>query len=426
MTPTSKHLPPERTPASLRGNGRTAGMAPTRQLYETVNAADTGQVAELLGLTPARERHKYGCPECGSRDNLHAYTTGGRHGGGFYCWGGGCGPKGAGHFSNVDLAAYVWGVEPRDACVRLADALGILVPDRTPRWTGVHKAATHAPRRPLASTAETPATEAGSEPTQFAAELEALRADGYVPAERSAIHRVVLDCLTVEERGAAYLRGRGLDPEAAATYGFRSLAGPYAWRELGELLGDSYLPVELAGTGFWRPGEDGGALRYAPPWGGRAPALLIPYLHHGTVLGLRFRNLQDGMPSGNRYRMLGASPALPFHADALDGLGTDDELHVLEGELDCWTAVTVRSWRAVGLPGTSAPRAMLDALVSAARPVRKLVVWYDADEAGARAFDRLRDRVQATHGGTWVQKRMVCAQPRHGKDLNELHQQGAL
>ena len=46
--------------------------------------SDLVSAAELVGLEPAQERHKYACPVHGGSDSLHAYQGAGS---GFYCWG---------------------------------------------------------------------------------------------------------------------------------------------------------------------------------------------------------------------------------------------------------------------------------------------------------------------------------------------------
>jgi hypothetical protein len=91
--------------------------------WDDVNARPSGDVAGLLGLAKARERHKYACPACDSSDALHAYPSTGGRGGGFTCWS--CNRS----FSNVDAAAVRWGMEPGDACRELAGRLGIVLPE---------------------------------------------------------------------------------------------------------------------------------------------------------------------------------------------------------------------------------------------------------------------------------------------------------
>lgn len=76
-------------------------------------------VAELLGLEPGREPHKWRpCPECGSSETpaLHGYPEPGK---GFFCFS--CDQA----WTVIDMAAVVWGVEPTEACERLAATFGI-------------------------------------------------------------------------------------------------------------------------------------------------------------------------------------------------------------------------------------------------------------------------------------------------------------
>lgn len=85
--------------------------------YGEVNGALSGaDVAGEVGLSPARERHKYACPACPSSNALHAYP---RPKGGAYCFS--CGAS----FSAVDLAAAALGLSPAEACRRLAERFGI-------------------------------------------------------------------------------------------------------------------------------------------------------------------------------------------------------------------------------------------------------------------------------------------------------------
>lgn len=92
--------------------------------FQEVNAYDSLEIAGILDLDDSpSEKRKFVCPLCGGW-NLHAWATG-KSGPHFLCHSG-CGNK---HFSNVDMAAVIWGMEPADACRALADRLGIAVLD---------------------------------------------------------------------------------------------------------------------------------------------------------------------------------------------------------------------------------------------------------------------------------------------------------
>lgn len=90
------------------GRRPTAGhytvSASTRRLadlFAEARALPGEAVAAALGLAPARERHKYGCPCCGSRNNLHAYADG------LHCYG--C------RADTVDVAVSALGLRPVEA-----------------------------------------------------------------------------------------------------------------------------------------------------------------------------------------------------------------------------------------------------------------------------------------------------------------------
>ena len=376
----------------------TAMTAPAP--WQEVNEADARQVAELLGLERAREAGKYACPVHGGSDSLHAYRGNGR---GFYCWGA-CQRK----FSNVDLAAAIWSMEPADACRELAGRLGILVlePKRAiTRQNRVKRARAGtptpaAPPRPVAR--PTANTDAKPEPAEFAE----LRADGYFPQQPPSVYADVLALLPLTDRGADYLHGRGLNPDNAREYGFRSLDGFQAWEELGAGLAESFLPSELEYAGL-----------HSYPWGGRAPALLIPYRHAGQVVGVRFRNLTPDTPHGMRYRDLtGAKPPLPFNADALGGA----ELHIVEGELNAYT-LHLYGLAAIGLPGVHGWREEWAGML---RTCSRLVAWYDADNAGEQGRGKLAATIQGTLGKGWLKERGRSV--RTPQDANDLHRKGEL
>lgn len=385
--------------------------------WDDVNATPARQVAEVLGLQRGKERGKYGCPVHGGKDSLHAYPGGKKRG--FYCWGA-CDRA----FSNVDLAAAVWGMEAPDACRELAGRLGMVVLDDAPPSPGRRSAPRPAPKpSPTPAARPEPASVAPYAESVEAAFAE-LRAEGCVPQTRERVYAGLLEVLTLTDAGAAYLAGRSLDPEQARAYGFRSIDGRQAWRALRLLLEESYLPEELQGAGFWYPAKDDLPACVALPFRGKEPALLIPYWLRGQCVALRLRSLAPE-PEGSRYlNLTGAAPLVPFNAPALAKV-EGAELHVTEGELDAMTARTV-GWRAVGLPGVSTSEGMLRNLARGAKRAAKVVAWYDADAAGDRGFARLRDAMQEEHGTDWIRSRLVRRRPLAGKDLNELHQKGAL
>lgn len=359
---------------------------PWQRVREELRAPE---VAEWLGLEKARERGKWACPVCNGSDPLHAYPEPGR---GFYCWGG-CGGKA---YSVIDLAAAALNVEPAEACQQLASWAGIIAVDAPPAVQRRRRAPR--PSRPaFGPPGRSQAVESPPAPSP-----EALRA-------RGEVYQAFLHYGRLTERGAGYLAGRGLDPEAAGGYGFRSLDGPGSWREVAQQLARFYSLSDLAAAGL-----------HPLPFAGRAPALLIPYWGFGCRLdAIRFRNLGEG---GAKYLTLaGNPPSVPFQARDLATLEEGGELHVTEGELDAWTLRAV-GLRAIGLPGTGFVwRRAWNAHV---RRAGRLVLWPDPDEPGDRAAGRFAATLQAAFGRAWLEA--------HGRrvdletDVNEVHQRGML
>jgi hypothetical protein len=225
-----------------------------------------------------------------------------------------------------------------------------------------------------------------------------------------AIHAAVLEALELTAAGADYLRSRGPDPDAAFAYGFRSLDGTSAWRELESMLRESYLPAELAAAGWHRL-----------PWGGRMPALALPYWHRGDVLTLRFRALAANAAHGERYRTLAdVALVLPFQADALEDLD-GAELHIVEGEINAYT-LALYGLRAIGLAGASTWRPDWTALVARAG---RLVAWYDADAAGAKGRAKLATALAEHMGRAWLRAHGRAVTLPDG-DVNDGHRAGTL
>lgn len=245
---------------------------------------------------------------------------------------------------------------------------------------------------------------------------------GYVVQRAPNIYAAVLDVLTLGARGVDYLRARGFDPAAAARYGFRSLDSDTAWRELVALFRASYLPEELEATGW-----------HTLPWGGKAPALVIPFMHRGDVIALRFRHL-DTDERGAKYRALaGVTIAEAFNADALvlaSGSGQTaaaHELHVVEGELNAY-ALTLHGLRAIGLPGAGKWRDEWAETIATAvetHEAGRLVTWYDDDRAGETGRKKLAGALQAVRGRAWLTRHGRAVMLR-GADANELHRTGQL
>ena len=368
----------------------TTARAPY-DLYAKVNELPAERVAEMLGLTRARERHKFNCPVHGGRDSLHAYSRG------FRCYGA-CDKS----FSAVDLAAAVWGMSPADACKALADQAGVWVSDTPSRL--------YKPPRGRRDTSSAPRPlPAPSRPERVApgaAGMAELRADGMVPAAAPALYAVAFGALQLTDAGTAYLETRGFEGGPAADYGFRSLDGRKDWQALTDALAGEFLAEEIAHAGL-----------ATLPWGGRVPALVIPYWHHGALIALRFRNLTPNADGNERYRTLGGTnPAMPFNADDLTDPSAG-ELHVCEGELDAYTLYAM-GHRVIGIPGTGGWRVEWTPYL---RTLQRVVLWFDGDEGGRKATAKFADLMQASFGSTWLREHVRSAALPPETDVNAFH-----
>ena len=370
--------------------------------WKEVNAIGGPQVAGILRLKPSKkERGKYPCLKCGSSDALHAYDGSPA---GFKCFS--CGKW----WSNVDAAAVVWGLEPAEACKRLAGSLGILLPDDgsgpfrpTPTPPGPIKAAQNRNAGGAGSSSGTPSPE--------------------ILEIRARVYKTILNSLDLTDPGKTYLNSRGLDPEASDWYGFRSIDGPEGWGWLRSALMDSHSWPELVVAGFGKKGE----AQVFLPFYGKEPALLIPYLDGEEVKAVRFRNLKPNADPRNRYREpLSARPHVPFNAGVLKAIESGGDLHIAEGELDAWT-LHLADVVAIGIPGASAWRPEWSQMV---RSASRVLLWYDPDEAGEAATGKTAESLAGTWGGAaWVRERVKRVRRRtgdEGQDVNDLHRAGRL
>jgi hypothetical protein len=352
--------------------------------WTEVNAVASERVAQLLQLHPAREPRKYNCPVHGGSDSLHAYPG---ERGGFYCWGS-CDQA----YSNVDLAAAAWNVEPAVACGRLADAFGVQGDARP----GDYRAA------------------AKSDPAQVP------DVDVVAYSDRISVYRALLELTELGGLGAEYLRTRGLEPDRH--YGFRTIGGVEDWRELWYQLRRRFSRDVLHACGMDRP-----------PWRGFAPVLVLPYWYRGSVIALRYRNLTPNAAKGDRYRNTTDNPPpVPFNACVLESLSPGDVAHVCEGEFDAFTLHQQNEF-ALGIPGVSATAALLRRTARALQPAGKVIAWYDSDapdkrgqRAGEKGFERFCAALRDENGTVWLRQRVVRREVLGAKDVNELHLMGAL
>lgn len=238
--------------------------------------------------------------------------------------------------------------------------------------------------------------------------LAPLREAGLIPATPVAVHTAVVDALRLGDDGADYLTARGLDPDAAHAYGFRSLDTRADWDALEAFLADNFDPAERDTAGLGTRSD-----RYG------TAALVLPYrtADGAGYAGIRFRSLE-----GKAYRSLkGYTLTVPFNAPAL----TAPEVHIVEGELNAYT-LHLYGLAAVGLDGAGKWRPEWTPML---RQATRVVAWYDTDDAGLTARKKLADTLAVRFGYEWVQRRTktVTIPKRAGcKDANDLHQRGEL
>lgn len=377
-------------------------------------------------------RGRCACPLHGG-DNPDAFSV--ANGKGWHCFTGDCGSG-----DGVDLVrrlrfAALSEKDGRTAALReLASRVGVWLEDATMRTSNrpVHSRPAPSVRNPDKK------AEARTDPraSALAAALEALRADGYLPAPAGEVLATAHAALVLRETGRAVLAARGFAPDAAAAYGFRSLEHPRDWCTLREALEESYLPPEWERAGLFRfPPRVCDRTPDGEHWRDMGPVLVLPYhARLGHVQSFRFRALMDGALGtdakgrGRRYTslmdLLGAGCAEPFNAPDLEDLTTADTLHVVEGELNAY-AIALTGARVIGIQGATTWRAEWTPAISAAG---KLVLWYDNDPAGEKGYTRLVEALLPVLGRSGVRERVrrVRINATEAKDANDLHRLGRL
>lgn len=218
-------------------------------------------------------------------------------------------------------------------------------------------------------------------------------------------------------QGRAFLRSRGLDPDVAEVYGFRSIEEPSDWAEVREELGSRWDGPDIDAAGL-----------EAGPFGWRRPVLAIPF--YGLDLAvdaIRFRNIAADATGGDRYRDLaGRRPSVPFNAGrGLRALREGADLHVTEGEFDCWTLHAGHGLpHVIGLPGATVPwRGEWSRYLHRAR---RVFLWHDGDDAGDGAISTLARLLGTAFGPEWVRERCLRPPIPAGQDVNDLHRAGEL
>lgn len=367
--------------------------------WNEVNAVESEEVAQILQMTPARERHKWACPvpPCESSDAFHTYRGASA---GSFCWS--CKRS----FTNVDLTAAMRGTDAVDAVKWLADRLGISYLDDGARsGRAPYVPAAPAPRAPRVSPRE--------------AAMERLAKSPHA-ARPGAVYQALVDHLPLTLQGRTYLQGRGLVSAVAERYGFRSVDSMKEWAEVRRFLQETYAPDELTAAGF--PVEKN---RPWIPMGGLVPMLLIPFWKDEQLASLRFRTigpppkrLQDKVDAPRYVALKDATPDLPFAADAMKR----SVVHVVEGELNAFTLMQP-PYRldAFGIPGAGVWQSTWAEKLALAF---RVVTWYDEDDAGRAARERMEASCREVHGDGWADRKL--RHMRLPKDPNDMHQDGAL
>lgn len=241
----------------------------------------------------------------------------------------------------------------------------------------------------------------------------------YIPDDRATrIYRALWESLTLTERGADYLRGRGIGPADAAEYGVRSIDGPTSWSAVHTALRDRFSLEELEPAGLAARDDLLARLAWKPPMG--VAALVVPYWYREQLVALKFRNMTPGCDHGARFRTLqpqgeDAIAHPPFNADVLDACA-DETLHVAEGELNA-LCLLLSGATAVGLAGARWSTGWTWRLES----VRRLFVWFDEDKASGMKERALGDALKASFGSRWLAEHAARVPLPVGTDANDLY-----
>lgn len=358
-------------------------------------AEEYGGVSLRLGRCP--------CPIHGG-DNPEGFSV--KNGKGWHCFTGDCGSG-----DGVGLVAMLTNRDRVAVLRELAPRAGVFLdtPGLSAR-SGVKRPAMRPPTPPRVTPAPPPA---------WVQELDALRADGMTPATGAEMHTLLFAGLTLGPMGRAYLAGRGFDPDTAAQYGFRSVEDASEWERADEILRAHFLPAERASAALDRL-----PMRYAP-------ALLIPYrgADGRSVVGFTCRAMRQDLAP--RYRKpAGATFAVPFNAPALEGLTAADTLHLVEGELNCYTLHTY-GMRTVSLGSATFAAGQVERFAARICTAGRLVLWFDDDPAGEKGFQTVRQVLTrhitaAAHPPRVVRQRIRPTHDTDASDLNDLHRTGEL
>jgi DNA primase len=208
--------------------------------------------------------------------------------------------------------------------------------------------------------------------------------------------------LTQESRGKPaldYLRQRGITPSTIKTFGLGY--APDAWDALLNAAKEKQVdPETLEKAGLVIARKDGSG--YYDRYRGR---VIFPIFSHvGKVLGFGGRILDDDADqpkyiNSPETRVYDKSRALYGLRQAKQAIRKEDEAILVEGYTDVISLHQAGVEHAVASSGTALTEQQVTTL---GRYAKRLVLLYDADEAGARAARRAMDLVLAEELGAYV------------------------
>jgi hypothetical protein len=424
---------------------------------DALRRADCAQLAPHLGLTPApRERGKWSCPSCGSRDGLHCYpSTRGAH-----CYA--CGAS----LDALALTQAALGLTWPDAVRELASLLGYALdatagaPPSTPSRasTPSTRAAASTPstritRRPPLSLTSPSTTPAPSWAADWS-ERYTICLDGGaddLTAARLATEQMARDVRAMfGELGElldaldgalhpdllGWAAARALTPELLASLGWRAVSGQVWAAAVGALRDRWGAPLV----------EAAGLIREGRPWphsSSERPVVAIPYPDAAGELAtvrLRVRGADGAwskplaLPHPDRDGWLPSTapatwyrPCAPYLlAHALATLTAtappDAPLYLVEGESSA-AAMWGVGRPAIGLAGA---HGWADGWARYLPSDRPLVYYRDNDAAGLQAWRRVARDASRLWGVATARERLTVCKSAHHGDAGDLHRAGLL
>lgn len=344
------------------------------------NSLSAPTVAHALGLTKARERHKWSCPACGSSDGLHVYEGEGR---GAFCWA--C-DKG---FDAIDL-------------VRAATQLAF---KEAVAWLAHEFSFSHNPI-PVSPSERVRIDRERAEKQR--AEDEQRERDTVTARE---VYNTLWESMRLGPVGREYLESRCIPYEVADHVGIRSVETRSEW----ESIRSACEPGDLATAGLVGTNKKGE--EYPVPWS--TPFLVLPYWLDVGLDVLRFRSLKYLGSKGLRYvSPMGRQPSVPFLSWSAGRVAVENKstLYICEGEFDS-LSIVLAGHPAIGIPGSGAWR---DEWCEYLRDVDSVVIIGDGDEGGLRLIEKVATSIKKTLGEKWLTSGRLKQQLfARGTDANE-------